>query len=49
MINVKAELQFQIALGILAQRRAAGFVTEAEAGAIRRLTIEQSQPAAVRE
>ena len=31
MINAKTELQYQIALGILAQMKAAGFVTDDEA------------------
>ena len=37
MINVRTELQYQIALGILARMKAAGFVTDDEAEAIRRL------------
>ena len=49
MINAKTELQYQVALGILACMRAAGFVTEDEAEAIRRLAIEKYRPVAVRE
>lgn len=49
MINAKTELQYQIALGILAQMRATGFVTESEAEAIRHLAIEKYRPMAVRE
>ena len=43
MINAKTELQYQIALGILVQMRTAGFVTENEAAAIRRLAIRKFQ------
>ena len=49
MINAKTELQYQIALGILTQMRAAGFVTESEAESIRRLAAEKYRPVAVRE
>ena len=49
MINAKTELQYQIALGILARMRAAGFVTEDEAESIRHLAAEKYRPAAVRE
>ena len=49
MINAKTELQYQIALGLLVQMRTAGFVTENEAAAIRRLAIEKYRPMAVRE
>lgn len=41
MINAKTELQYQIALGILTQMRAAGFVTEDEAESIRHLAMEK--------
>ena len=47
MINARAELQYQIALGILARMRAADFVTEDEAEAIRRLAAEKYRPATV--
>lgn len=47
MINARTELQYQIALGILARMRAAGFVTEDEVEAIRRLTAEKYRPATV--
>ena len=47
MINVKTELRYQIALGILARMRTAGFVTEDEAEAIRRLAAEKYRPATV--
>ena len=49
MINANTEPQYQIALGILVQMRTAGFVTENEAAAIRRLAIEKYLPMAVRE
>ena len=49
MINAKTELQYRIVLGILAQMRAAGFVTDGEARAIQRLAAEKYRPAAVRE
>lgn len=49
MINAKTELQYQIALGILTQMRAAGFVTEDEAESIRHLTMEKYRPVAVQE
>ena len=42
MINVRTELQYQIALGILARMKAAGFVTDDEAEAIRRLAAGHS-------
>ena len=47
MINAKTELQYRIVLGILAQMRAAGFVTDGEARAIRRQAAEKYRPAAV--
>lgn len=47
MINARTELQYQIALGILARMRAAGFVTEGEAEAIRHLAAEKYRPATV--
>ena len=49
MINAKTELQYQIALGILTQMRAAGFVTEEEAESIRHLAMEKYRPVAVQE
>lgn len=49
MINVKTELQYQIALGILTRMRTAGFVTEDEAERIRHLAIEKYRPVTVRE
>ena len=49
MINAKTELQYQIALGILAQMKAAGFATDDEAEAIRRLAAEKYRPETVRE
>ena len=49
MINAKTELQYQIALGILTQMRASGFITEDEAERIRHLAMEKYRPAAVRE
>lgn len=49
MINARTELQYQIALGILARMRAAGFVTEDEAEAIRHLAVEKYRPGTVRE
>ena len=49
MINAKTELQYQIALGILTQMRAAGFVTEDEAERIRHLAMEKYRPVAVQE
>lgn len=49
MINAKTELQYQIALGILAQMKAAGFVTDDEAEAIRRLAAAKYRPVTVRE
>lgn len=49
MINAKAELQYRIALGILAQMLAAGFVNDQEAETIRRLAAEKYRPIAVRE
>ena len=49
MINAKTELQYQIALGILTQMRAAGFITEDEAERIRHLAMGKYRPAAVRE
>lgn len=49
MINARTELQYQIALGVLARMREAGFVTEAEAAVIQRLAAEKYRPAAVRE
>ena len=49
MINAKTELQYQIALGILTQMRAAGFITEDETERIRHLAIEKYRPVAVRE
>ena len=49
MINVRTELQYQIALGILAQMKAAGFVTESEAETVRCLAAEKYRPETVRE
>lgn len=49
MINAKTELQYQIAVDILARMRAAGFLTEDEAAAIRRMAIEKYRPSTVRE
>ena len=49
MINAKTELQCQIALGILAQMKAAGFVTDDEAEAIWRLAAAKYRPETVRE
>lgn len=49
MINVRTELQYQIALGILARMREAGFVTEEEAAVIQRLAAEKYHPITVRE
>lgn len=49
MINAKTELQYQIALGILAQMKVAGFVTESEAEAVRCLAAEKYRPETVRE
>ena len=49
MINAKTELQYRIALGILAQMKAAGFVTDGEARAIQRLAAEKYRPGTVRE
>ena len=48
MINAKTELQYQIALGILAQMKAPGFVTDDEAEAIRRLAAAKYRPETVR-
>ncbi len=49
MINAKTELQYQIALGILMQMKAAGFVTEDETESIRRLAMEKYHPVTVQE
>ena len=49
MINARTELQYRIALGILAQMREGGFVTEEEAAVIQRLVVEKYRPATVRE
>ena len=49
MINAKTELQFHIAMGILEQICRAGFLTDEEALAVRRLAMEKYRPAAVRE
>lgn len=49
MINAKNELQYRIALGILAQMRDAGFVTDEESDTIRRLAAEKYRPVTVRE
>ena len=48
MINAKTELQYQIALGILAQMKAAGFVTGDEAESIRRWAAAKYRPVTVR-
>ena len=48
MVNAKTELQYQIALGILAQMKAAGFVSDDEAEAIRRLAAAEYRPETVR-
>lgn len=47
MINARNELQYRIALGILARMKEAGFVTDGEAAAIRRLAAEKYRPATV--
>ena len=49
MINAQTELLYQLALGILIQMRAAGFITEDEAESIRHLAMEKYRPVAVRE
>lgn len=49
MINTRTELQYLIALGILARMREAGFVTEEEAAIIQRLAVEKYRPVTVRE
>lgn len=49
MINARTELQYRIALGILAQMREASFVTENEAAVIQRLAAEKYRPVTVRE
>ena len=49
MINAKTELQYRIALGILARMRDAGFVTDEESDAIRCLAAEKYRPVTVRE
>lgn len=49
MINAKNELQYRIALGILAQMQEAGFVTDEESNIIRRLAAEKYHPVTVRE
>ena len=49
MINVKTELQYQIALGILARMKSSGFVTDDEAETIRRLAAAKYHPVTVRE
>ena len=48
MINAKTELQYQIALGILAQMKAAAFETDDEAEAIRRMAAAKYRPETVR-
>lgn len=47
MINAKTELQYRIALGILARMREAGLVTEEESAVIRRLAAEKYRPVTV--
>ena len=49
MTNTRTELQYLIALGILARMREAGFVTEEEAAVIQRLAAEKYRPVTVRE
>lgn len=49
MINAKTELQYQIALGILARMKVSGFVTDDEAEAIRCLAAAKYRPVTVRE
>lgn len=47
MINAKMELQFHIAMGILEQMRKAGFLTDEESAAVRRLATEKYRPTTV--
>ncbi len=47
MINAKAELQYRIALGILAQMQDAGFLTAEEHDTVRRLAAETYRPITV--
>lgn len=49
MINAKTELQYRIALGILARMWAAGLVTDEESETIQRLAAEKYRPVTVRE
>lgn len=49
MINAKNELQYRIALGILARMREARLVTDEESDTIRRLAAEKYRPVTVRE
>ena len=49
MINAKTELQYQIALGILAQMQEAGFLTGEEYDTVKHLAAEKYRPVTVRE
>ena len=48
MSNIKTELQYRIALGILGQMCSAGLVNDQEAETIRRLAAEKYRPETVR-
>ena len=47
-VNIKTELQYRIALGILGQMCSAGLVNDQEAETIRRLAAEKYRPETVR-
>lgn len=48
MSNIKTELQYWIAMGILGQMCSAGLVNDQEAETIRRLAAEKYRPETVR-